>query len=36
LGGAYNSLKSYGLKRQLAADKQSYNLGFRCVLVGLP
>jgi len=36
LGGAYNSLKSYGLKRQLAADKQSYNLGFRCVLVPAP
>lgn len=33
LGGAYNSLKTYPLKRHLAPDKPSFNLGFRCVLV---
>jgi formylglycine-generating enzyme required for sulfatase activity len=36
LGGAYNSLKGYALKRQLAPDKQSANIGFRCILVSQP
>ena len=36
VGGAYNSLKGYALKRHSPPDKHSFNWGFRCILVSQP